>query len=249
MHYYQKLPFRGQLFFSIWLTTRTPGHGRNFNFVRTGQQFKLSVGGTKVGVFCLFVWFGFVFLKPCPVTWLEGQEQIWLAGCLWSTDGFSNHLASLPPPPDNPQDGLWFKTLTSNLTTAWWKSVISSNTPKTEKKETKDFLLFLSGVGELMFVWYMSHLIVKWHGQRALAALPWVLAVGREGERGVTWPDATPQRTVAPDSFSHMQMSSRWSRTWWNVSRLGGAQEEHRTATAVWLHTVELMIWRHIVGE
>lgn len=66
--------------------------------------------------------------------------------------------------------------------------------------------------------------------------------VGLAGRGGVTRPSATPPRTAAPDSFSHMQMSSRWSRTWWNVSRLGGAQEEHAAATAVWLHTVELMI-------
>lgn len=94
------------------------------------------------------------------------------------------------------QPSLGCKTLRSNLTSARWKSLISNNNnnTKTEKKKTKHFVLFVvSAVGELMFLWFVSHLMVKWLGQRALAAFPRGLGCGEGGGSGASHDPVRPR--------------------------------------------------------
>lgn len=192
--------------------------------------------------------FIFYYLADCRKTGRDRKRSDWLAACDRQT-GSSNHLPSSPPPVDNPHSDVKLFGLISHLPVGNHSFPTTTTQKRKRRKQNILFCFCFSCWGA-----YVSLICESFDGEMTWTARAGCIPsrprlFGGRGERGVTWPGATPRRTVAPDSFSHMQMSSRWSRTWWNVSRLGGAQEEHGAATAVWLHTVELMIWRHIVGE
>lgn len=132
MHYCQKLP-------DVFI------YGKNiYFFFQTSMTFS----------------FTFYYLANCPK---DRKRSDWLAAC----DRQTVHLITFPvrlPPVDNPQDALGCKTLRSNLTSARWKSLISNNNNNTKhgKEENKTFcFLSVSAVGELMFLSFVSHLMVK----------------------------------------------------------------------------------------
>lgn len=118
----------------------------------------------------------FYYLANYRKTGRERKRSDWLAACDRQTVPLITFPVCLP----------LLTTLEMDSDIKLFGGNPSFPTIKQKQKRRKQniFFGFLSAGGELMFLWFESHLMVKWLGQRALAAFPWGLGCGGGGREG-----------------------------------------------------------------